>query len=140
MSQRKIVNIWTDGACIRNPGPGGFSAVLEYGTHRRELSGGYRHTTNNRMELMAVIEALKALKQPCSVVIHSDATYVVDGVMKGQMRRWRRAGWYRTETEAVPNADLWEMLLALRSSFTTVKRPERVSISGHVRRGACWRR
>ena len=113
MSNRKIVNIWTDGACIGNPGPGGYGAVLVCGDAHRELSGGYRLTTNNRMELMAAIEALKALKQPCSVAIHCDATYVVEGVMNGQMRRWRAVGWYRGDKVAAANADLWEQLLKL---------------------------
>lgn len=109
---KKSVTVWTDGSCIGNPGPGGYAALLVCGEHRRELSGGYRLTTNNRMELMAVIAALKALKFPCSVAIHSDARYVVDGAMNTSMRRWRNAGWYR-RLEPVPNADLWEELLSL---------------------------
>lgn len=112
MSPRKHVTIWTDGACLGNPGPGGFAAVLVHGEHRREVTGGYRQTTNNRMELMAVIAALQALKQSCSVTVYSDARYVVDGVMTGTMRRWRANGWRRSR-EGVPNADLWEQLLAL---------------------------
>jgi ribonuclease HI len=109
MSDRKQVTVWTDGACIGNPGPGGYAAVLLHGEHRRELTGGVRRTTNNRMELMAAIAALRALKYPCSVTIHSDARYLVDGVMNGAMRRWRAAGWWRG-SEAVPNADLWQEL------------------------------
>ena len=111
MSQLKIVNIWTDGACVRNPGQGGYAALLVYGDNEREISGGYRRTTNNRMELMAAIVALEALTKPCSVTMHCDATYVVDGAMNGAMRRWRNAGWYRGDTVAVPNADLWDRLL-----------------------------
>jgi ribonuclease HI len=110
---RKHVTIWTDGACIGNPGPGGYAAILHHGEHRREITGGYRRTTNNRMELVAVIEALRALKYPCSVTVYSDARYVVDGVMNGTMRRWRQTGWRRGERERVPNADLWEELLRL---------------------------
>ena len=125
MSTRKIVNIWTDGSCIRNPGPGGYAASLVYGDTHRELSGGYRLTTNNRMELMAAIAALQALKQPCSVAIHSDATYLITGVMNGTMRRWRRAGWYRGDEVAAPNADLWDQLLKLcdvhEGTFTWIK-------------------
>jgi ribonuclease HI len=113
MTQRKQVQIWTDGACVGNPGPGGYAAVLIYGEHRREITGGYRLTTNNRMELMAVIASLRALKCPCAVTVFSDARYVVDGVMTGAMRRWREAGWRRGRHEGVPNADLWKELLEL---------------------------
>ena len=95
MSERKHVTIWTDGACVGNPGPGGYAAVLAHGEARREVSGGFRRTTNNRMELMAVIAALRELKYPCSVTVYSDARYVVDGVMNGAMRRWRAGGWRR---------------------------------------------
>jgi ribonuclease HI len=112
MIGRSHVTIYTDGACIGNPGPGGFAAVLICGEHRREVSGGYRHTTNNRMELMAAVAALRALKRPCEVTLHCDARYVVDGVRNGTMRRWRGLGW-RRGGDAVPNADLWEQLLAL---------------------------
>src|SRR5262245_14582999 len=110
MSERKQVTIYTDGACIGNPGPGGFAAVLLCGEARREVAAGYRLTTNNRMELMAAIAALKALNRPCDVTLYSDARYLVDGVMNGAMRRWRGQGW-RRGGEVVPNADLWEELL-----------------------------
>lgn len=112
MNGRSHVTIYTDGACVGNPGPGGFAAVLICGEARREIAGGYRHTTNNRMELMAAIAALQALKRPCAVTLYSDARYVVDGVMNGTMRRWRGLGW-RRGGDAVPNADLWEQLLLL---------------------------
>ena len=112
MSASDEVVIYTDGACAGNPGPGGFAAVLRFGRARRELSGGYRLTTNTRMELMAAVAALRALKRPCRVTLHSDARYVVDGVMNGAMRRWRSAGW-RRGGGVVPNADLWEQLLEL---------------------------
>jgi ribonuclease HI len=105
MPQRKHVTIWADGACVGNPGPGGYAAVLAHGDARREVRGGFRRTTNNRMELMAVIAALRELKYPCAVTVYSDARYVVDGVMTGAMRRWRR--------QPVPNADLWEQLAEL---------------------------
>ncbi len=111
-SDRKQVIVWTDGACIGNPGPGGYAAVLLHGEHRREVTGGARLTTNNRMELRAAIAALRALKYPCRVTLHSDARYLVDGVMNGAMRRWRAAGWRRGGTP-VPNADLWQELLEL---------------------------
>jgi ribonuclease HI len=100
MATRKHVTIWADGACLGNPGPGGYAAVLVHGEARREVTGGCRRTTNNRMELMAVIAALRALKCPCAVTVYSDARYVVDGVMTGAMRRWRQAA----------NADLWHEL------------------------------
>ena len=85
----KSVTIYTDGACTGNPGPGGYCAILEYGEHRRELSGGFRLTTNNRMELMAVIKALEALKEPCQVTVVSDSAYVVNGITKGWAKGWR---------------------------------------------------
>jgi ribonuclease HI len=112
MSERKRVLIWTDGACVGNPGPGGYAAVLRYGEHRRELSGGYRRTTNNRMELTAAIAALRCLKESCEVTLFSDSRYLIDGVMQGWARRWREAGWARKD-QRVPNADLWAELLEL---------------------------
>lgn len=112
MSDPTQVIVYTDGACAGNPGPGGYAAVLLCGEARREVVGGYRLTTNNRMELMAAIAALKALKRRCRVTLYSDARYVVDGVTSGSMRRWRALGW-RRGGGAVPNADLWDELLAL---------------------------
>jgi ribonuclease HI len=108
---RKEVTIYTDGGCSPNPGPGGYGIVLMYGAHRRELSGGYRHTTNNRMELMGAIRALEALKEPCSVRLWSDSQYVVKGIQKGWARRWRSNGWRRNGKEMAENHDLWERLL-----------------------------
>jgi ribonuclease HI len=108
------VLIYTDGGAIGNPGPGGYGAVLRYNDHRRELSGGYRLTTNNRMELMACIKALEALKFASSVVLYSDSRYVVDGVTKGWAERWRANGWQRTGREKAENVDLWARLLDLR--------------------------
>jgi ribonuclease HI len=108
----KRVAIFTDGACTGNPGPGGYAAILQYGEHRRELSGGFRRTTNNRMELMAVIAALEALKEPCRVTLYSDSEYVVNSVSKGWARGWRERGWRRSG-RVVPNWDLWERLLAV---------------------------
>jgi len=107
------VIIYTDGGCIGNPGPGGYGTVLLYGDKRRELSGGYRLTTNNRMELMACIEGLKTLKYPCQVNLFSDSRYVVNGIKKGWARRWRKKGWMRNLIEPAENADLWEQLLEL---------------------------
>jgi ribonuclease HI len=108
-----LVIIYTDGGCIGNPGPGGFGVVLKFRGCRKEISGGYRKTTNNRMELLACIEGLKALKKPCSVVIYSDSKYVVNAVEKGWARRWQSQGWMRTKTEPAENVDLWEKLLEL---------------------------
>lgn len=109
------VIMYTDGGCIGNPGPGGYGAVLKFKDCRKEISGGYRRTTNNRMELMACIEGLKALKKPCPVVIYSDSKYVVNAIEKGWVKKWRSNGWMRTKTEPAENVDLWEELLELCS-------------------------
>jgi len=103
--------IHTDGACSGNPGPGGWAAVLTSGKHRREISGGFRRTTNNRMELMAVIEALKRIKRPSKVTVYSDSQYVVNAMSKGWAERWRANGWKRTPKEKALNPDLWAELL-----------------------------
>jgi ribonuclease HI len=113
-SQRII--IYTDGGCKSNPGPGGYGAVIIEGNKRTEISQGYRLTTNNRMELMACIAALKSLKNPKEVVLHSDSRYVVNGIEKGWAKRWRYNDWMRTKTEAAENADLWAKLLVLCDS------------------------
>lgn len=108
----KSVTIYTDGACTGNPGPGGYCAILEYNAHRRELSGGFRRTTNNRMEMMAVIKALEALKEPCQVRVVSDSEYVVNGITKGWAKVWRAKAWRRSG-KVVPNWELWRRLLEL---------------------------
>ena len=113
MTQRKHITIYTDGACTGNPGPGGYGVVLLYGDHRLELSGGYRRTTNNRMELMGPIKGLEALNQECRVTLHSDSQYVVEGMEKGWAERWRGNGWMRNKREQALNADLWGRLLDL---------------------------
>ena len=109
----KTVIIYTDGACSGNPGPGGWGAVLKYGEHRRELCGGEKNTTNNRMELTAVIESLSALKEPCIVELYSDSKYIIDAVTKGWAVRWRDNGWKRNKKDKALNPDLWEKLLQL---------------------------
>lgn len=109
---RKQVLVFTDGACTGNPGPGGYAAILQYGSHSRELSGGFRSTTNNRMELTAVIKALEALKEPCTVTLFSDSEYVVNSLAKGWARGWRHKGWKR-QGKTVPNWELWSRLLEL---------------------------
>jgi ribonuclease HI len=107
------VKLYTDGACSHNPGPGGYGVVLIYGPHRKELSGGYRRTTNNRMEIMAAIAGLEALKEPCEVTLVSDSQYLVDSIKKGWAARWQSNGWMRNRKEKAVNPDLWERLLDL---------------------------
>lgn len=107
------VIIYTDGGCKNNPGPGGYGVVLLYGKKRKELSAGYRETTNNRMEIMACIEGLKALKYPCSVTLYSDSQYVVNSIEKGWAKRWKSKGWMRNQIDPAENADLWVQLLDL---------------------------
>ena len=113
MASKKHILIYTDGACTGNPGPGGYGVVLIYGEHRRELSGGYRRTTNNRMELMGPIKGLEALNQSCLVTLYSDSQYVVEGIEKGWAKRWRGNGWMRNKREQAVNPDLWGRLLDL---------------------------
>lgn len=108
---KKRVEIFTDGACSGNPGPGGYGAILKYGEHIKELSGGEEQTTNNRMELTAVIVALEALKEPCSVVLTTDSKYVVDGIEKGWAKSWRENGWKKKDKKPALNPDLWGRLL-----------------------------
>jgi ribonuclease HI len=105
--------VYTDGGCVGNPGPGGYGAVILAGETRSEIKGGFRLTTNNRMELVACIAALETLRPPADVVLHSDSRYVVNGISKGWARKWRANGWMRTKTEAALNADLWSRLLDL---------------------------
>ena len=109
----KQVTIYTDGACSGNPGPGGWGAVLLYGSHRKEISGGEASTTNNRMELTAVIAALSLLKEPCGVDLYSDSKYVIDALEKGWARGWKKRGWVKSDKKPALNPDLWEQLLAL---------------------------
>jgi len=109
----KSITIYTDGACLGNPGPGGWGVVLLSEPHRKELSGGYRLTTNNRMELLAAIEGLQALKSPCNATLITDSQYVFNGMEKGWARRWREKNWMRNRREKAQNADLWQDLLDL---------------------------
>lgn len=103
------VDIFTDGACSGNPGPGGWGAILRSGAREREISGGENQTTNNRMELMAVIQALEALRQPAQVLIHTDSRYVMDGATKW-LTRWKVSGWKTADKKPVKNDDLWRAL------------------------------
>jgi ribonuclease HI len=138
MATSKQVTIYTDGACLGNPGPGGYGVVLLYGDHRKELSGGYRLTTNNRMELTAAIKGLAALKTPCAVELFSDSEYVVNAVEKGWARRWRANGWHRPNKQLAENRDLWEKLLKLcerhRVRFKWIK-----GHAGHAENERCDR-
>ena len=109
----KHVTIYTDGACSGNPGPGGWGAILEWNGREKELSGGEKETTNNRMELSGVIFALKALKEPCSVDIFTDSKYVFDAVDKRWVYGWRANGWRKADKKPALNIDLWETLLPL---------------------------
>lgn len=106
----KEVIIYTDGACRGNPGPGGFAAVLMYKGRKKIVSGSYRHTTNNRMEMMAVIKGLQTLRERCKVSLFSDSKYICDAVNKGWMNKWKRLNWKRTPNDEVKNPDLWQMM------------------------------
>ena len=109
----KTVILYTDGACSGNPGPGGWGAILEYMGHEVELSGGEKSTTNNRMELTAVIRGLQRLKEPCIVELYSDSKYVIDGLQKGWAEGWKKWGWIKSDKKPALNPDLWEILLDL---------------------------
>ena len=121
----KKVEIFTDGACSGNPGPGGYGVILKYNGREKELSEGYKNTTNNRMELLAIIKGLEALKEPCEVTVYSDSRYIVDAINKGWVRRWAANDWKRNKTETAKNIDLWIQLLKLldrhRVKFVWVK-------------------
>ena len=123
----KHVDIYTDGACSGNPGDGGWAAILFYKKFRREASGGEHDTTNNRMELMAIIKGLKLLKEPCDVTVYSDSTYCVDAFLQGWVYSWQRNGWRTASKDEVKNVDLWKELLS-------VMRPHNVTfvkVKGH---------
>ena len=109
----KKIEIFTDGACSGNPGPGGWGAILRYKTNEKELSGGEKETTNNRMELTAVISALKVLKEPCEVTLTTDSKYVCDAVLQNWVYSWRANGWKKSNKKPALNVDLWEQLLEL---------------------------
>ncbi len=113
MDSQKQIDIYTDGACQGNPGPGGYGVVLLYSGHRKELSGGFRRTTNNRMEILAAIVALNALKERSKVTLHSDSSILVKGIEDGWAKRWKANGWKRNKTDKALNVDLWDELLKL---------------------------
>lgn len=132
----KQIEMFTDGACSGNPGPGGWGTILRYQGREKELSGGESQTTNNRMELSAVINGLEALKEPCEVKVTTDSRYVVDGITKGWARSWRADGWRRKDKKPALNPDLWERLLELTEkhsvSFNWIK-----GHAGHAENERC---
>lgn len=121
----KNITIHTDGSCLGNPGPGGYGAILMYGGHRKKLSGGFSHTTNNRMEIFAAIAALESLKEPCGALIYSDSSYLVNAVKSGWIANWKANGWRKSNKKSIQNVDLWKrldaMLLKHQVSFEWVK-------------------
>jgi ribonuclease HI len=124
----KQVTLYTDGACKNNPGPGGYGVVLLFDSHRKELSAGYRKTTNNRMEILAAIAGLEALKEPCRVRLYSDSQYLVNAIEKGWALRWQANGWKRNSKEKAINPDLWEKLLNL----CKIHKVEFIWVRGHA--------
>ena len=122
------MELWTDGACSGNPGPGGWAALLRMGKHERVLSGGEPVTTNNRMELTSVVEGLKALSRPCLVRVHLDSSYVKNAFTNGWLARWQRNGWTTAEKRPVKNRELWQALLAETSRHSI----EWVKVAGHA--------
>lgn len=123
----KKVEIFTDGACSGNPGPGGWGTILRYGEHEKELSGGEAETTNNRMELTAAIEGLSSLKESCQVVLQSDSKYLIDAIQKGWVYKWKENGWMRNKKEKAQNPDLWDKLLTLLEKHSV----EFIWVKGH---------
>ena len=122
------VDIYTDGSCLKNPGPGGWGAILIYKGVEKELSGGESETTNNRMELTAAIMALSALKNPCEVTMTTDSKYLCDGIGKGWAESWKKKGWKRSDNSPALNPDLWDKLLEL----CTIHSVELVWVKGHA--------
>lgn len=123
----KDVMIYTDGACSGNPGPGGWGAILMFGEHKKEMSGGEKNTTNNRMELTAAIEAMKALKEPCKVKLYSDSAYLVNCFQQGWYKGWIKNGWKNSKKQPVENKDLWLELLKLME----IHKVEYIKVKGH---------
>jgi ribonuclease HI len=134
----KKITIYSDGACSGNPGPGGFGVILEFNDTKKELSGGFRNTTNNRMELLGVITGLEALKEPCEVTAVTDSQYVVNGIEKGWAAKWKANGWMRNSKDAALNADLWDRLLTLTKVHKVTFRWIR-GHNGHTQNERCDR-
>ena len=116
----KKVVLYTDGACSGNPGPGGYGAVLIYGGVEKEIFGGEKSTTNNKMEMMAVIKGLEALKEPCEVEVYSDSAYIVNAIEQGWIESWKKNGWRKADKKPVKNVDLWEKLLELMDKHKVI--------------------
>lgn len=123
----KQITIYTDGACSGNPGDGGYGAILMYGDYIKEISGGEINTTNNRMEMKAVIEALKMLKEPCEVEIYSDSAYVVNAFNENWIENWRARNWRKSDGKAVLNVELWQMLIKLTNKHSV----KFIKVKGH---------
>ena len=128
VSEKKHVTLYTDGACSGNPGPGGWGALLQFGTMEKTLKGAEPETTNNRMELTAVIEGLRALTEPCRVTVHTDSAYIVNAFAEGWIERWQRRGWQTAGKKPVKNRDLWEALLQLMDRHEVAF----VKVKGHA--------
>lgn len=123
----KTVIVYTDGACSGNPGPGGWAAILQYEGHEKVISGGEERTTNNRMEMRAVIEALRSLREPCLVKIHSDSALIINAFTEGWIPNWIRRGWIKADKKPVENRELWEEMLAAMDPH----RVEWIKVKGH---------
>jgi len=126
--KKSEVIIYTDGACSGNPGPGGWGALLRYQEQEKELSGGEPHTTNNRMEMMAVIQAIKAIKKPCVLKIHSDSALIINAMTKGWIESWQSKGWKKADKKPVENQDLWLDLLEVMQGHEV----EWIKVKGHA--------
>jgi len=126
--KKSEVIIYTDGACSGNPGPGGWGALLRYQEQEKELSGGGPHTTNNRMEMMAVIQAIKAIKKPCVLKIHSDSALIINAMTKGWIESWQSKGWKKADKKPVENQDLWLDLLEVMQGHEV----EWIKVKGHA--------
>lgn len=124
----KKVTIYTDGACSGNPGPGGYAAILMYNGEEKEIVGAEKNTTNNKMEMMAVIKALESLKVPCEVTIYSDSAYVVDSIEKGWIYGWKKKGWVKSDKSPVKNVELWEQFL----KYMKVHNITFIKVKGHA--------
>ncbi|WP_103663625.1 ribonuclease HI [Gracilimonas amylolytica] len=128
MSNKPEVIVYTDGACSGNPGPGGWGAILKWNGTEKELSGGHPQTTNNRMEMQAVIEALKALKKPCLVKIHSDSALIINAFQQGWIKNWQKRGWRKSNKKPVENKELWQDMLKAMEPHEVVW----VKVKGHA--------
>ena len=126
-NERKNVKLYTDGACSGNPGPGGYGAILIYKGIEKEISGGQNNTTNNKMEIMAVIKGLEMIKEPCNVTVYSDSAYVVNAIQMGWLKTWKKNNWKKSDKSMVKNIDLWERLISLME----IHNVEFVKVKGH---------